>query len=179
MTYWTSLLCLIVAFSERNSSRLNRPGSQITGEMAVTLSLRKRSLVSVVLLLFCYFINILSVWGGEWRASIDNHDQPIDAFTIEVWWILIRCIIFKVITGNSSHTLWWEGKCRKNHGAGRFLGKFSLLGNVRHLSYRSKSDTFQGYQTYHGNFGPTKVLVQGTKIFRTKIPVTDQHQTSP
>ena len=56
-------------------------------------------------------------------------------------------IIFKAITGSSGHAPWWEGKCalvrhsmgerkigRKNHGAGRCLGKFSLLGNVRHLS---------------------------------------------
>ena len=53
-------------------------------------------------------------------------------------------VIFKAITGNSGYTF-WGGKrvrhctgerkiCRKNHGASHCLGKFSLLGNVRHLS---------------------------------------------
>ena len=41
--------------------------------------------------------------------------------------------------------------CRKNHGAGRCLGKFSLLGNVWHLSVlyivSTGTDAFQGYQT--------------------------------
>ena len=53
-------------------------------------------------------------------------------------------IIFKAVTGSSGHAPWWEGKCgtvrareksvAKNHGGSRCLGKFSLLGNVRHLS---------------------------------------------
>ena len=53
-------------------------------------------------------------------------------------------IIFKVITGSSGYTFWGGKKvqhctgerkiCHKNHGTGRCLGKFSLLGNVQHLS---------------------------------------------
>ena len=64
MTYErTSLLCLIVArlAKEVRVSVLNRPGSETTAEMAVTLSLRKNSLASVVVLLFRKFLKPLSV----------------------------------------------------------------------------------------------------------------------
>ena len=40
---------------------LNRPSSETTAEMAVTLSLRKNSLASVVVLLFRKFMKPLSV----------------------------------------------------------------------------------------------------------------------
>ena len=41
--------------------------------------------------------------------------------------------------------------CRKNHGAGRCLGKFSLLGNVRHLNRESiymkrKTEVFENWR---------------------------------
>ena len=54
-------------------------------------------------------------------------------------------IIFKPITGSSGHAPWWEGKygtvrareksvAKTTKLVAALLGKFSLLGNVRHLS---------------------------------------------
>ena len=60
----------------------------------------------------------------------------------------LRCdkmqIIFKAVIGSSCHGPWWVGKCStvrareksvaNNLGGSRCLGKYSLLGNVWHLS---------------------------------------------
>ena len=49
---------------------------------------------------------------GLWLWITSGGCEPIDAFTIEVWWNFDKMqIIFKAVTGSSGHAPWWEGKC--------------------------------------------------------------------
>ena len=84
------------------------------------------------------------VFFRRWLVTVRWVFFFIGAFTIDVWRNFDKMqIIFKAITGSSGYTFWgkesaalygWEKNLLQNHGAGRCLGKFSLLGNIWHLS---------------------------------------------